>query len=471
MSVYLDFLGATGEVTGSRSILQIDGDPGPKSFRVMIDCGLYQGSSDSRAKNWLPTQPKPDDVDAIILTHAHLDHSGRLPRYCREGYRGPIFCTNGTAELAKILLLDAAFLEEEQASYARRTGYSHHKSPEPLFTEADANLAIDHFKTVPRDAWQTLSHNVQFKFVRAGHITGASLVQFSIDDGGVSKLITFSGDLGNNRSITMRPPANISETDILVLESTYGSRNHSRLPGSQLLGDVIQRTMAHNGVLVIPAFAVGRTQELLFMIRQLEDQKAIPCVPVILDSPMASAATRTFLQHPEDHLLATAANGEVSGFLPRLFETTDSTDESMAACMKDGPFIVISASGMLSGGRILHHLKARLSNPKNTILFVGYQAEGSKGRYLLDEGKTAGKIRIFHTEIPIEADIEFIDNLSAHADQQDLIEWVARIQRRPKKIFLNHGTLAASTALADKLRQRLPNTDILTLGAPTRQKI
>ncbi|NBQ54372.1 MAG: MBL fold metallo-hydrolase, partial [Proteobacteria bacterium] len=284
---------------------------------------------------------------------------------------------------------------------------------------------------------------------------------------GVKKIITFSGDLGNHRSITMRPPVDLVETDILVLESTYGSRIHARMPGSVLLADVIKRTMERKGVLVIPAFAVGRTQEILFMIRQLEENKSIPSVPVILDSPMATAATKTFLQHPEDHLIDIASNGEPTGFLPRQFETTHSTRESMAACLKDGPFIVISASGMLSGGRILHHLRTRLPNPKNTVLFVGYQAEGSKGHYLLNEGKASGRMRIFHAEVPIGAEVASIDNLSAHADQQDLLEWVGRIQKLPQKIFLNHGTKESADQLAERLRIRFPTVEVTPLAAAT----
>ena len=469
MSVYLDFMGGAGEVTGSRTVLRTNGagNNPSKTFSTLIDCGLFQGPSDSRARNWEATKPGPTEIAAIVLTHAHLDHSGRLPRFCQEGYAGPIYCTKGTAELGKILLLDAAFLEEEQAAYARKTGYSHHKPALPLFTEADANLAVDQFKQVPRNQWQALNSEVQFQFLRAGHITGASLAQFSIDMNGVKKIITFSGDLGNHRSITMRPPVDLAETDILVLESTYGSRIHTRMPGSALLSDVINRTMDRKGVLVIPAFAVGRTQEILFMIRQLEDNKTIPSVPVILDSPMAAAATKNFLQHPEDHLIEIASNGDATGFLPRQFEATHSTKESMAACLKDGPIIVISASGMLSGGRILHHLRTRLPNPKNTVLFVGYQAEGSKGHYLQNEGKACGRMRIFHTEVPIGAEIASIDNLSAHADQQDLVEWVGRIQKRPQKIFLNHGTKKSADQLADQIRRRFPTIDVTSLDAAT----
>ena len=466
--VFLEFHGAAGEVTGSRSVLRIGAGTGnnPVPLRIMVDCGLFQGSSDSRAQNWEPTQPRPSDVSAVVLTHAHLDHSGRLPRYCREGYSGPIFCTDGTADLGKILLLDAAFLEEEQAAYARRTGYSRHKNPLPLFTEHDANLAIDHFKVVPRNEWQKLGEDVSFQFLRGGHITGASMVQFAIGTGEISRIVTFSGDLGNERSLTMRPPVDLVETDILVLESTYGSRVQNRRPALEMLGSIIARTIARKGVVVIPAFAVGRTQEILYMIRLLENQKAIPQVPVVLDSPMATAATRTFLQHSEDHQVATSFNGGPDGFLPRYFETTHSSDESMATCMREGPMIIISASGMLNGGRVLHHLKTRLPDPANSVIFVGYQAEGTKGRYLIEQGKEEGHIRIFHAEVPVEAEVESVDNLSAHADQEDLVEWVGRIQRRPKKIFLNHGSKESSEALKTRLEHAFPDIQILPIHSP-----
>lgn len=471
MSVYLDFLGAAGEVTGSKTILEIDLPHQKKPLRVMIDCGLHQGASDSRAKNWNSCEPDPESVSAIILTHAHLDHSGLLPRYCKGGYRGPIYCTSATAEIGKILLLDAAFLEEETASYARRTGYSRHKNPQPLFTEFDANIAIDLFKPVPRHKWNILAPGVSFQLLQAGHIIGASMVQFAIEISGQTKLVTFSGDLGNERSATMRPPEDLVETDVLILESTYGSRNQPRIPADELLAETITNTVTRKGVVVIPAFAVGRTQEILYMIRQLEDQKAIPIVPVVLDSPMARAATKSFIQHPEDHKLATGFNGGFAAFLPHEFELTHSTNESMATCLRDGPLIVISASGMLSGGRILHHLKSRLPNPKNTVLFVGYQAEGSKGRYLIDHGKNEGRLRIFHEEIPVEAEIRSLENLSAHADQQDLLQWVSRIHRKPARIFLNHGTETSTESLAKALHPIAPEARVTIPRNNSRFKI
>ena len=478
MPIHLDFFGAAGEVTGSRTVIEINGAIPPvtvaetgRPHRIMVDCGLFQGPRESKLRNWEPTSPPPAGIDHVILTHAHLDHSGYLPRFYREGYSGKVFCSKGTAELARILLLDAAFLEEEQAAYARRTGYSHHKNPQPLFTEADANVAIDNLQTCERNQWIPLASNVSFQFLRAGHITGASMAQFAIQDGDRSRLVTFSGDLGNDRSVTMRPPVDLVETDILVLESTYGSRIQSREPAKVALAEIIRKTVTRQGVLVIPAFAVGRTQEILYLLRQLEDERAIPSVPVILDSPMAIAATQTFLRHPEDHLLATSFNGGVEHFLPKKFDVTRSSDESMAICMQDGPMIVLSASGMLTGGRILHHLKARISNPKNTVLFVGYQAEGTKGRYLLDEGKAAGKMRIFHQEIPVEADIESIETLSAHADQQDLVDWVGRMQRKPSRIFLNHGTVDSAHTLRGSLTSRFPEISVTPLEGPLRIEI
>jgi metallo-beta-lactamase family protein len=474
MPIHLEFFGAVGEVTGSRSVIEI-GDSSAlgttQPLRIMVDCGLFQGPRESKQRNWEATSPRPSTIDKVVLTHAHLDHSGYLPRFYREGYRGQTLCSKGTAELARILLLDAAFLEEEQAAYARRTGYSHHKSPLPLFTEADANVAIDNLQACERNKWIQIATDASVQFLRAGHIIGASIVQFAIQDGDRTRLVTFSGDLGNDRSVTMRPPVDLVETDILVLESTYGARVQNREPPKVALGEIIRRTVARQGVVVIPAFAVGRTQEILYLIRQLEDERAIPSVPVILDSPMAISATQTFLRHPEDHMLASSFNGGVDHFLPKRFDVTRSSDESMGVCMQDGPLIVISASGMLSGGRILHHLKARISNPRNTVLFVGYQAEGTKGRFLLDEGKTSGKMRIFHQELPVEAEIESIETLSAHADQRDLLDWVGRMQRKPSRIFLNHGTVESAKCLAAELSMRFPEILTTPLEGRVRLKI
>lgn len=462
LKTHVEFYGAAGEVTGSRCILRV----GRRT--VLVDCGLFQGVKTTKQKNWEQCcDPPPEKIDAVVLTHAHLDHSGYLPRLWRQGFRGKVYCSVGTADLLGILLLDAAHLEEEQAAYANRTGYSHHSPALPLFTEVDVEEVLKCVVPLPREEWFELFPELSFRFFRAGHIIGASMIQFSIRHNWGTRLLTFSGDIGHDRMTTMRGPDHLVETDYLVLESTYGNRVHPRDPVLDQLGEVAAKTINRGGVLVIPAFAVGRAQELIYLFRLLEDEGRIKPVPVILDSPMASAATRVFRAHPEDHRLGTAFNnGGADAFEPRLFETTTSTDDSMLSCMRDGPAVIISASGMLTGGRILHHLKARLPDARNTILFAGYQAEGTKGRWLQDNYGKVHTMRIHHVETPLEAEVATIASLSAHADYEDLLQWLSRIKRFPRRIFLNHGEGEASVSLAAKITERFKNTTVTPLSGP-----
>lgn len=448
MSVKLSFLGATDTVTGSRTLISFRGR------RLLVDCGLFQGAKPVRDRNWARFSPSPDGIDKIILTHAHLDHSGYLPRICREGFKGRIVATEGTTDLCTILLRDAAWLEEEAARYANETGYSNHKPALPLFTTEDAEMALSRFERHPRRQWIDLGDGVALRFLRAGHIVGASLVQLSFDLGTSQKLITFTGDLGNGRSYILRGPDQLNETDVLVLESTYGDRAQPRTSGLEALAAVVRRTAEREGVLLIPAFAVGRAQEITYMLRLLEDRGLIPSIPVILDSPMATSAMEVCLRHSADQVLSSAFHGSAEPFLPRGFEVSASSDDSMLACMRPGPLIVISASGMLSGGRILHHLKRRLPDAKNTLLFTGYQAEGSKGRYVQDQAAKAGTVRIHHTEIPVEAEIVTLEHLSSHVDQQDILDYIERMRKLPAMVLVNHGTPEAQATLARKLEER-----------------
>lgn len=441
------FLGAAGQVTGSRSLLTFDGRS------VLVDCGLFQGTKAEREKNWIPLTRDLPAIDAVFLTHAHLDHSGYLPRLYRDGFRGPIHASRGTCDLARLLLLDSAKLQEEDAAYANRTGHSRHKPALPLYTIKDAEGVLQQFKAYARDEWHRAGPNLGVRFVKSGHIVGSSFVQFSLGGGNRPALVTFSGDVGHTRSKILRGPDPIPETDVLVLESTYGNRRHPESSAEDQLAEVVNRTMNRRGVLVIPAFAVGRAQEVLYLLRLLEDQNRIPAVPVILDSPMATTATDIFLRHTEDHLLPYAFTDGV--FYPKHFKATESQEESLLACMQDGPLIVISASGMLSGGRVLHHLKKRLPDARNTVLFVGYQAEGSKGRYLQEKGRQEGNVRIHHQEISVCAEITTIEGLSAHGDYEDLLTWLKGFRSPPKQVILNHGSVAAAEALAERIRMQL----------------
>jgi len=449
MSVTLDFLGGAGTVTGSKTLLHAHNQ------KILVDCGLFQGPKDMRARNWLPFVPPAKSLDTVLLTHAHLDHSGYLPKLAKEGFNGPIHASEGTRDLCQILLLDAAHLQEEDADYANRTKHSHHNPALPLFDTADAERALALIRPHVRDEWFPIGHEIEAKFLRSGHIIGSSFVQVSIMVDGRPRLVTFSGDVGHDRSRTLKGPVDILESDVLIVESTYGERSHPRTDPLDALAEIALKTFHRQGVLVVPAFSVGRSQEVLHLFRLLEDSGRIPRLPVLLDSPMSNAATRVFLKHPEDSPLTSAFVGSGDNFFPSRFEPVVTTDESMMACMRDGPMVVIAAAGMLSGGRILHHLKHRLPDKKNTVLFVGYQAEGSKGRFLQERGESSGTLRIHHEEVAVEAEIATIQNLSAHGDAQDLVGWISRFEKKPSRIFINHGTPTSALALAEQIHSSL----------------
>ena len=445
----LEFLGAAGGVTGSRTLVRF------RSETILVDCGLFQGPKEIRAMNWDPFSKSAVSIDHVVLTHAHLDHSGYLPRLVNQGFNRPVYCSEGTADLCHLLLNDAAHLEEEFARYANKTGYSNHQPAKPLFTTEDVTSTLALLKPKARDCWHPLSEHINVRFLQAGHIIGASMVQLSLIGLNCTKLITFSGDLGHDRSLTMVSPANLLETDTLVLESTYGNRLHPRTDVLSEFALIARKTLNRKGVLVIPAFAVGRAQEVLYIIHRLEEMGEIPAVPVILDSPMAEAATKVFMKHSVDHRLGNLSES-TAAFLPKLFSTTPTPDESMMACMRDGPMVVISAAGMLNGGRILHHLKHRLPKEENTVLFCGYQAEGTKGRFLQDNCTKIKTLRIHHQEVPILAEISTIASLSAHGDYLDLMDWFMCIQRKPSRVFLNHGSQDSMISFAKILSAKFP---------------
>ncbi len=450
MSVQLEFLGAAGTVTGSRTLLR----KGNKN--ILVDCGLFQGPKEIRDLNWQSFEPKPSEISDVILTHAHLDHSGYLPKLYKEGFRGLVHCTQGTKDVCEVLLKDAAHLQKEDADYANKTGYSNHKPALPLYTTVDVDNVLKRFRVHPRNEWVEYDTGLSLRFARSGHIVGSSFVQLQFpSEGGEKRLITFSGDLGHHRSLTLKGPISLPELGVLVMESTYGSRPHDRTDVGDSLAKVIQKIVQQKGVLLIPAFAVGRTQEILYLIRKLENEKKIPSIPVVLDSPMGSAITTIFLNHVEDNLLSSSFSGSGDQFFPEGFTATTSIDESMMTCMQAGPLIVIAGAGMCNGGRILHHLKARLPSENNMVLFVGYQSEGTKGRFLQEKGKAFGTVRIHHKEVEVNAELVTMQNLSAHGDAQDIIEWIQSCDQKPKRILLNHGTLESSTELAKTLKSTL----------------
>jgi metallo-beta-lactamase family protein len=444
--VKLKFLGAAHTVTGSRTLCQNG------SERVLIDCGLFQGPKKVRDLNWLPF-PDAHLLNSIILTHAHIDHSGFLPRVVKDGFKGSIYCSPATRDLCEILLTDAAHLQEEDALFANQSGYSYHQPAYPLFTTNDAKQALRQFYQVPRNQWNQLGGNtMSFRLLRSGHILGSSFVELNVRQSETSQTILFSGDLGSGRSRILKPPVTGLEADYLVLESTYGNRIQNRTPPEDELAVIINRVCGRGGVLVIPAFSVGRTQEVLFLIRELERQNKIARLPVYVDSPMANRATDIFLKHTDDHQLIFDGDHLDSPLCPSCFVAARTAQDSIILGMKEGPMIILSAAGMLTGGRVMHHLKRRLPDERNAVLFVGYQAEETKGRLLQSGIK---EIRIHHQTVAVKAEILTLDGLSAHADAQDAIEWIKGFRRLPKKIFINHGDNGAPEALAARIHEML----------------
>jgi metallo-beta-lactamase family protein len=441
----VQFLGGAGTVTGSRTLVHYD------KFRILVDCGLYQGPKEIRQLNW-DVFLEAKNLDAVVLTHAHIDHSGYLPKLVKEGFTGPVYSTRSTKDLCEIMLLDAAHLQEEDARYANRSRHSKHDPALPLYTTDDAVRALKHFQPLSFDDWHEMVPGLSLRFLRAGHILGSSIIQFAYEGDHGSRLMSFSGDLGNGRSHIIKPPVALTETDYLVLESTYGDRVQPREDHIDLLGKIIKRVLGRGGTLVVPAFTVGRTQELLYIIRELESQKLIPKTPVYVDSPMALDATQVYMNHPEELRLAFIDGQLQTPLCTTSYEAVKSADDSMLLCMDTSPKVVISAAGMLTGGRILHHLKAKLPDPKSAVLFVGYQAEGTKG-LLLKQGLTS--VRIHHQLVTVEAEIISLDSFSAHADSDDIMDWLKNLKCPPRGVFLNHGEPNALRSLRYRIIHEL----------------
>lgn len=447
----LEFLGAAGTVTGSKTLITYN------QKKYLFDCGLFQGPKSLRERNW-DSWPQLKDIQAVILSHAHIDHSGYLPKLVKDGFQRPIYSTPATFDLCQLLLMDAAYLQEEDAQFANSSGYSHHLPALPLFDKLDAKKALGYFRQVDFHQWIELDPGLSFRFSRAGHILGSAVTQFSFKTNDHSKIVTFTGDLGNGRSCVIEDPEKILETDYLIMESTYGDRRQSRKSPLDELEAIINKVIRRGGTLVIPAFAVGRTQELLYLVNQLERANRIPRVPVYLDSPMANSATDVYLKYTEE--LKQQLHGDLleSGLSTAEFKEVRGPDDSMLLCMSNQPKIVISASGMLTGGRVMHHLKAKLPDEKSGVLFVGFQASGTKGVLLKNGFKD---IRIHHQKIAVEAEIFTIDSLSAHADCEDLVKFVSQMTKKPQKIILNHGEPNASASLQYLLNYDLQiSTDI-----------
>nr|MBI1232673.1 MBL fold metallo-hydrolase [Cytophagales bacterium] len=453
MDVKVKFLGAAGTVTGSRFLLEFD------NLKILVDCGLFQGLKEFRLRNWEPFPVNPSEIDMVFLTHAHIDHSGYLPKLVKEGYSGPIYGTTPTLDLVEILLLDAGKLQEEEAKYALKKGYSKHEKPAPLFTVKDAERVFPLLQPMEFGEEQRFSDRLHVTAYNAGHILGAAILKFKIQGDTQEKTIVFSGDLGRYQDPILNPPVEIPFCDVLFLESTYGDRVNVAASVQRQLAEVIRETYMRGGVSVIPSFAVGRTQMILYYLHRLQKLGAIPEIPIYVDSPMAIDVTKLYKKYDQFHHLGPSLHEhQANPFHHSKLHYYQTQEASMTLNAIKGDAIIISASGMATGGRILHHLYNRLPNENDSIIFVGYQAAGTRGRKIL-EGDT--NCRIYGIDVKVEAKIHFIDGLSAHADQTELLEWCKGFIQRPKRTFLVHGEEQASEALAQLLRDELDWNPIL----------
>ncbi|GIV38189.1 MAG: MBL fold metallo-hydrolase [Cyclobacteriaceae bacterium] len=446
MNVRVKFLGAAGSVTGSRFLIEAD------DYRFLFDCGLFQGLKDLRLRNWDPFPVDPSTIQAVVLSHAHIDHSGYLPKLVREGFNGPVYCTPPTADLLEIMLVDSAKLQEEETAYAIHKGYSRHAHPQPLYTEADAKAVFPLLRTYNYKESFRLTDNITVTFHDAGHLLGSAITEIVVAGEQQQKKIVFSGDLGRYHSEMLHPPARIEQADVLFVESTYGNKDNPIGNPEAELARIASETFARNGVLLIPAFSVGRTQSLLYLFRKLMKEDRIPDVPVYIDSPMALSATYLFFSH--------------AGYLKNTFnlkEFAHEAETNMLVFVRSGEHskslnnikskaIIISSSGMMTGGRILHHLYHRLRRKEDTLLIAGFQAEGTRGRRILEGEKS---IKIFGEEVPVECHLEYFRSMSGHADREELFRWMGGFTSKPKMVFTVHGEGDDLQAYAKAIRERL----------------
>jgi metallo-beta-lactamase family protein len=444
----LSFWGAARTVTGSKYLIEAN------HKRVLIDCGLFQGPRALRERNWAEAPFPAASVDAVLLTHAHIDHTGYLPRFVNQGFRGPVYCSRGTAELLRILLPDSARLQEEEADYRNRHKVTRHTPALPLYTEADAQAALKLLQVVPNDGQLVkVVKGISAEFRIAGHILGSSQVRVQIEDDHQSQRVLFSGDLGKYDQPIIRDPVAPPACEYLVVESTYGDRIHDPEEPKVALERVIKNAALHDSEILIPAFAVGRAQEILYMIRELEDEKRVPVLPVILDSPMASAATKVYTnrreEHDEEYVIASAGNANPLRTHSMIASTT--REDSKRLNQERGARVIISASGMMTGGRVLHHALRVLPDKNATIVFVGYQAAGTLGRRVADGEK---EVKVLGQWVPVRCHTERIGGFSAHADWQEVIRWLQDLPARPRRVFVTHGEVGSAAAMAQHIRER-----------------
>jgi len=466
--INVTFLGAARTVTGSKYLVESNG------ARVMVDSGLFQGLKELRERNWMDLPVPPDSIDAIVLTHAHLDHCGYLPRLVARGFRGKVFCTQGTQDLCKIVLPDAGRLQEEDAAFANRHNFSKHKPALPLYTEVDAFRAVSQLQPCGYDRTMPVAAGIEVDFINAGHLLGSSYVRMRID----GRTILFGGDLGRFGRPVLPDPTPVTGADYLLVESTYGDRVHEQDDNGTRLAEIVTETAHKGGKLVIPAFAIGRVEELVYWLRRLETANRIPVLPVFVDSPMAAAALARYTERvaeldpemrpedgddkaphdaaaphpPEVRRIQAMQEREVCIFCTQRFRVIQTVEESKQLTASKIPSIVISSSGMAEGGRVLHHLKAALPDARNTVLFAGYQAAGTRGRRLVDGEKS---IKIHGGWVPVAARIERIDSMSAHADSNEIMHWLGGFTQPPTRTFIVHGEPAAQDALGVRIKGQL----------------
>ncbi len=443
----LRFLGAAGTVTGSRFLVAT-----PAS-RVLVDCGLFQGLKELRLRNWDRLPVTPHELGSVVLTHAHLDHSGYLPALCRYGFRARILATHGTRDLCAIVLPDSGHLQEEEADYANRRGYSKHSPALPLYTEADAMRSLGHLAPVPFDSPVQAGPDLRATFRQAGHILGAASVLVEID-GGRGRRILFSGDLGRHNHPILRPPEPPPACDVILVESTYGDRLHDDAESIHLFAEALARTAERGGVIVIPAFAVDRTEVILFHLRQLVRAGKVPSMPVYVDSPMALASLQLYkaaiLRSGPEIRPELAGRPEILD--PGQLTEVKTVAESIALNRMAGPALIISASGMATGGRVLHHLANRLPDERNTVILVGYQAEGTRGRSLLEGAKS---VKMLGRYVPVRAEVVNVPAFSVHADQAEIITWLRSAPSRPEAVYVVHGDTAAAQSVRVQIEKQL----------------
>ena len=463
MAISLTFLGAAQTVTGSKHLLDVNG------HRLLVDCGLFQGQKELRQRNWDDLPIPPSSLDTVVLTHAHLDHSGWLPRLVAAGFKGRIFCTPATLDLCRLVLPDAGRLQEEDARQANKHGYTKHQPALPLFTEVDAYRAIGQLQPVGYERPIPVMPGVEVEFLPAGHLLGSAYARMRIGgNGGNGGLrVLFGGDLGRYGRPVLPDPSPVDGADVLLVESTYGDKLHEPDDDGEHLAEVITAALRRGGKIIVPAFAIGRVEEVLYWIKRLEERKRIPVLPVFVDSPMAVDALKYYSDRRNelDAELEAAGDGarrrapdakggqrSIRVFATARFQTIDSPRHSQELTASNLPAIVISSSGMATGGRVLHHLAAALPDPRHTVLFVGFQAEGTRGRQLVEGAR---QVKIHGRDVPVEATIVKIDSMSAHADQGEILRWLSGFTIQPRRTFLVHGEPTPMATLKRAIEERL----------------